>query len=714
MKKVFLLVLWLPVFTAMSAQPTRTSVREGQVLLDTVVAVACPVLIEQNEHHEWDFSALPATGAATVVSTLKRVGDTMTIEEETGRFYFEVRPDGNYFTGWDDTEKTVNLPQGYNRQPHLFVSGDSYTAPYSATGEYSKSGITTVITGTYQLEVLDTGPLLLPDGRRFCAATRVKTTDRYHETSCNTTEVQIEKHLWYVPYYPCPVFVAIETAYSYTGGGLDTLRSAYYTVNAMPKPKIYDSSNDTIICVGSKVKLHASGFGNFFLRNHIEDTEFEVYTDTVTVQPQQTTTYIFMAADAQCLAQPVYDTITVVVETPAVLQMLSRDTIICQTASMELLAGSDYELQWYELGSDEQPLELTETQVTPLVTTRYMAKAYNLTCPSAYDTITVVVETPAVLQLLSRDTIICQTASVELLAGSDYELQWYELDSDEQPLELTGTQVTPFVTTRYMAKAYNTACLSVYDTVTVTVETPAILQMLSCDTVICQTASMDLRALSDYRLQWYELNNGQPFELMETQIAPSVTTRYVAKAYNTACPAAYGTVTVMVNPVPEPVFTTSQSGNEVVFRITDPMINGYNYNFNFGDNSSAYNVLMLMHTYRQTGNYMPSLTVINLGNNCRRTASKQIEINSNPDSETTFLFYPNPVEYTANVVASDAISHYRVFDVAAGRMWMERILPDAVTTLQIDMQSLHPGAYVFQFRANNSNKWITSMFIKAQ
>lgn len=214
MKRVALLMVLLPVFIAVTAQPQQPFTWQEQVFIDTVAALACPAVIAQNEQHEWDFSSLPLIDTAPLLSHLLHGQSQMMITEGSRYSYFEVRPDGNYFTGWEDNEKKVRLHRGYNRQPSLLVLGHSYAEPYAAAGEYIKSGITTAITGTYSLEVVSTSPLLLPDGRRFCAATLVKTIDSYKETSCNTTDVQIEKHLWYVPYYPLPVFAVIETAYT--------------------------------------------------------------------------------------------------------------------------------------------------------------------------------------------------------------------------------------------------------------------------------------------------------------------------------------------------------------------------------------------------------------------------------------------------------------------------------------------------------------------
>ena len=235
MKKGFLLFSLL-IFVMMSARPFQTFVQEGQILLDTVLAVEYPAAIGQNDNHEWDFSALLPADAAPVVSVMERKEEKIILTEGDSRFYFDVRPDGNYFTGWESREKSVSLQKGYNQQPKLLVSESSHTTPYLATGEYSESGIATAISGAYSLEVVNTGALLLPDGRRFCTATQVKTIDRYHESGCNTTEVHIEKHLWYVPFYPLPVFVTVTAAYSYAGSSSDTLRSAWYTVNAIPEP----------------------------------------------------------------------------------------------------------------------------------------------------------------------------------------------------------------------------------------------------------------------------------------------------------------------------------------------------------------------------------------------------------------------------------------------------------------------------------------------
>ncbi len=546
-KKIVLLIALLPAFIPATARHAG----------DTVAVVEYPAVIRQNEQREWDFSSLAPDGTTPVISSMETAQRRLTITEGNSRFYFDVRPDGNYFTGREDGEKTVVLQQAYNQRPKQFIPGSSYTTPYSATGNYMESGISTAITGTYSMEVLGTGTLLLPGDRRFCAATLVKTTDRYHETSCNTTEVHVSKHLWYTPYYPLPVFVSVETAYTYTGGGSDTLRGAYYTVNAMPAPEIH-SSNDTIICIGEEVQLQALGYGHFSLRNHTLDTPFESFTETANVRPQQTSTFVLRAADEQCHSTPAFDTVTV------------------------------------------------------------------------------------------------------------------------------------------------------------TVENPPVLRLLNCDTTICETAPVVLQALSNNRLQWYEMNEqGQAVALTTTQVAPGATTRYMARAYNTACTPAEAGFTISVNPVPEPLFSTMQTGNDVVFFITHPMVKGYSYNYDFGDLSRAYNLSTHLHTYRRPGNYTATLTVINYQNGCERSYSRPVAIAApEVEPEIQFLLYPNPVEDIATVTAPDAIVSYSVVEAGSGRIFMEKTLPGTEASIQIDMQSLHVGAYVIQVRTGHQR--FNKLFVKAK
>jgi hypothetical protein len=389
-KKYYLLLLcgWTILPAAAQVQLNVDTQGLRPLAPDTVQPVQYVAPGEAGPNHVWDFSRLNPEGEPVKSAIYDTTGNKIVIREAGTIFYFHPEPDGNYYVGWENPDKTVTLHAACNKLPLPFSAGQSYSTAYTAEGLFTRSGVVTTIAGTYTATADAEGTIILPDGRALCEAVRVNTTDEYHETNCNTTSVRIEKTLWYVPYYTLPVFVTVQNTYAYTGGIRDTVRAAYYTTNAMPPAEVH-GNNDTTICVGREVRLTATGAGRLFWRNVTEDTGFTAFYD-VAVRPDVTTTYVFKAEHAPCLP-PAYDTVTVTVHAPPNLTVCTADTALCQTDSVVLRATSNYDLHWYALTSSGDPEPVEEYTVAPETTTQYLAVASHAPCPAQSGTVTVTV-----------------------------------------------------------------------------------------------------------------------------------------------------------------------------------------------------------------------------------------------------------------------------------------------------------------------------------
>ena len=355
---------------------------------DTVQPVQYVAPGEAGTNRLWDFSRLNPEGEPVESLIYDTTDNKIVIREAGTHFYFRPEADGNYYAGWENSDKIVTLHTAYNKFPLPFSAGQSYIASYTAEGLFARSGVATSIAGTYTVTADAEGTILLPDGRELCEAVRVSTTDEYHETNCNTTSVSIEKTLWYVPYYTLPVFVTVQNTYAYTGGIRDTMRAAYYTTNVMPQAEVH-SNNDTTICMDQEVRLAATGVGTLFWRNVTEDTGFTTFRD-VAVNPAVTTVYVFKAEVAPCLP-PAYDTVTITVHAPPDLTVQTADTAICQTDSVVLHAVSNYDLQWVVLTASGESEPVDERTVAPEISTQYVAVASHAPCPAQSATVTITV-----------------------------------------------------------------------------------------------------------------------------------------------------------------------------------------------------------------------------------------------------------------------------------------------------------------------------------
>jgi hypothetical protein len=700
-------------FAAISggAQPRLTTAVQGFHLpaCDTVQPVRFVALDTSWKAGVWDFSNLQPEGEPIISYAKDTLNETILREGET-LFRFDNQWDGNYYKGWKNDDKTVILHEAYNKLPLPFAVGQQYSASYSATGIFSHSVVITSIEGKYSIEAGADGKIILPDGRTICPVIRVKTIDHYRETNCNTTEVTIEKYLWYAPYYTFPVFVTAQTMYEYTGGIRDTLLSAYYTINPMPQPTIR-SINDTTICIGKTVLLTASGEGQYYWRNLNENTDFSPFADTL-LKPAITTSYVLMATYDLCAIEAAFDTVTItVIPQPEVRSI--NDTTICAEQKVLLTAIGIGDLSWRNITGNSAFSPFVDTVMTPAITTTYVLMAQNAPCVQpAFDTVTItVIPQPEVRSI--NDTTICAGQKVLLTATGIGDVSWCNITGNSVFLPFVDTVIIPTITTTYVLMAQNAPCLQpAFDTVTIIVKMPPDLLLHSNDTTICQGNIINLSASSEFPLQWCALDTyGQRIAINDLQVQPEVSTRYIAVASNPPCPDNMAAIAVTVLPIPKPEFTIIQSGNEVLFDITTPKIGGYNYIFNTGDfSTTAYNLFSILHKYWKRGTFDATLTITSNSNGCERSLLQKVIIEK--DKPTDFILYPNPAGELITIIAPADILYYRIIRISTGAVWGESKRSGNETSLQIPVWQLQQGEYLIQVQTRD--EWLSRIFIKLQ
>ncbi len=443
MKKTLFLSLGLMFAITAATQPRWYFARENNNLRppDTVQTAAFPGITPGGKMQLWDFSRLNIDNKF-IISEKQNNNEYTDIREDQTVFHYIARKEGNYYTGFDNARKSIKLHEAYNKLPYPLTFGLHLQIPYTASGLYAHSGVTSLIKGSHTLDVDGEGTVILPDGRQLCNATRLKTVDTYTETSYNTTTVNIEKYLWYVPYYSFPVFVTVETAYTYSEGGSDTLRAAYYTTNAMPAPFV-SSINDTTICLGQSVRLSASGEGLLLWKKTGAATSFASFKDTL-LHPTSSVSYVLMAAGEQCDTPTVYDTVNITVETRPSLQLENRNLTVCRNAPFSLQAVSASALQWYTLDGDGILTALDSNTVSLTADSRFVVKAYNNACTAVFDTLSVKTSgppTPELTVLQSGGDVIFDVKQPEI------NKYFYLLDfGDGSPLANKTMQLHQYAT----------------------------------------------------------------------------------------------------------------------------------------------------------------------------------------------------------------------------------------------------------------------------
>lgn len=196
-------------------------------------------------------------------------------------------------------------------------------------------------------------------------------------------------------------------------GCIDTVHK---DITILDKPPLSVAFNDTLICRGDNVQLHAIGNGNFSWTPTSNITNAN--TPDPTVSPASTQTYSVQLDDNGCINN---DTVRVRVVTVVSLQA-KADTTICLTDSLQLFAVSDgLRFQWSPSADFSDP-----NAQNPFVHPQNTSNKYTVTAiiGSCNTTSSVTVKTvPYPIADAGSDTTICYSASAQLhgkIAGSSF------------------------------------------------------------------------------------------------------------------------------------------------------------------------------------------------------------------------------------------------------------------------------------------------------
>lgn len=242
---------------------------------------------------------------------------------------------------------------------------------------------------------------------------------------------------------------------------------------------------DTTICIGESVLLHASGSGGLSSSYSYSWNQGVGTGNYLSVSPDTTTTYEVILRD-NCTSNPDTAYVTIVVRDPLAVTPRS-DTTICVGQSVLLHAHSsggystNYELSWNQgVGTGNY------LSVSPSTSTRYEVILRDY-CTSKADTATVDIIVRNPLTVLERsDTLICIGQSVNLYAlglggdSSTYVFTWNQnIDTGRV------VNVSPDTTTTYQL-ILSDGCTSKNDTTEVTINVRMPLDITERgDTFVC-------------------------------------------------------------------------------------------------------------------------------------------------------------------------------------------------------------------------------------
>lgn len=212
----------------------------------------------EGQNVTWDFSMLEATNNFVgsvqnpmIVKGAERFASANTMLEEFGSYFFfnsnsTVLEQYGYLSNNGSFAIEYSKPFVKMRYPFSFNS--FYDGGFE--GVYlSDSKEIGNLSGTYQVSGDGIGTLILPEGKSFRNALRVKEVKSYNQTM-NGSNVKIEEisYRWYVNEHRFPILVFIKCNYTYDNGQTSSSTKAAYNSNVM-------MSTDNLNNTASKYKL---------------------------------------------------------------------------------------------------------------------------------------------------------------------------------------------------------------------------------------------------------------------------------------------------------------------------------------------------------------------------------------------------------------------------------------------------------------------------
>jgi len=191
----------------------------------------------------WDFSSLEATNTFTgniqdayTAKTFSRFETVNTVLEEFGSYFF-FNSNRNQLEQYGYSSSNGNVLIEYTKPFVKMRYPFSFNSNYSGTfeGKYiSNDKAIGNILGTYRVTGDGIGTLLLPDGKSFRNALRIKEVKKYDQTiNGNVTNIEEVTYRWYVNEHRFPILVLINCNYVYGNGQKSSSTKAAYNSNVI-------------------------------------------------------------------------------------------------------------------------------------------------------------------------------------------------------------------------------------------------------------------------------------------------------------------------------------------------------------------------------------------------------------------------------------------------------------------------------------------------
>lgn len=393
------------------------------------------------------------------------------------------------------------------------------------------------------------------------------------------------------------------------------------------------------ICPGDSVQLSGSAIGSFFWETKTGLINTNILNPYV--KPTTSTYYVLTSIAGSCVK---HDTVDVAVSIPLTLNA-GTNLEICLGDSIRLDATGGFNYNWIK-AINISDSTISNPFVKPSITTDYIVKSGFSSC-TYYDTVNVLVR-PLPLVNAGLGGQICEKDSFMLNGSGQGVAKWnpgiFVTDSTA-----FVTYAKPSLTTTFYLTSNNGFCKNT-DSVKVKINNIIPINA-GVDQTICEHDTAILSVSSTGQIRWLNPQYLTDSTNLITKAFPIITTEFVAKSFNTACPA-FDTVKVIVKQKPivdAGLDTTICIGTN--YQLKGTATKGDIFNWEPALLVSNPGILDPNLTTPKTGFY--KLTVQNSDGNCKTADSVKITLDSaiaNFSSNLTNGFIPLTIQFTNNSI----------------------------------------------------------------
>jgi hypothetical protein len=387
------------------------------------------------------------------------------------------------------------------------------------------------------------------------------------------------------------------TTYSVTGTDVNGCSgTASVTVTVNPFAMISITPTASQICLGSSVTLTASGADTYNWSGLGAGVSHSV-------SPTATTTYSITGTDVNGCSGTA--SVTVTVNPFAMISVTPAAPQICPGSSVSLTASGADTYNWSGLGAG------VSHSVSPTATTTYSVTGTDVNGCSGTASVTVTVNSFAVINITPTAPQICLGSSVTLTASGADTYNWSGLGAG------VSHSVSPTATTTYFVTGTDVNGCSGTASVTVTVNPFAVISITPTAPQICPGSTVTLTASGADTYNWSGLGDG-----FSHSVSPTATTTYSITGTDVNGCSGTASVTVIVNP--NPVITLSPAAPQICLGSSVTLTASGADTYNWSGLGAG-----VSHSVSPTATTTYSVTGADV-NGCSGTASVTVIVNPNP------------------------------------------------------------------------------------